>query len=165
MGQIVVSEFVSLDGVIRARPNRLAHAYSGHILRRHRLGDLPGGRCSGPRLLPVPFHAPREDPLPADSGPREYRYRARSTRVAAGTLACPRCDAPIAPARPLSPAEWIACPYCKHAGPVREFLSLERPIRPARVVVRVYAAQRKPVASGRGASGLAGRPPGGSSSL
>ena len=29
----------------------------------------------------------------------------------------------------------------------------------------VYAAQRKPVASGRGASGLAGRPPGGSSSL
>ena len=31
--------------------------------------------------------------------------------------------------------------------------------------VRVYAAQRKPVASGRGASGLAGRPPGGSSSL
>jgi hypothetical protein len=28
------------------------------------------------------------------------------------------------------------------------------------VVVRVYAAQRKPVASGRGASGLAGRPPG-----
>jgi hypothetical protein len=30
--------------------------------------------------------------------------------------------------------------------------------------VRVYAAQRKPVAWGRGASGLAGRPPGGSSS-
>jgi hypothetical protein len=113
----------------------------------------------------VPFHAPREDPLPADSGPREYRYRARSTRVAAGTLACPRCDAPIAPARPLSPAERIACPYCTHGGPVREFLSLERPTRPARVVVRVYAAQRKPVASGRGASGLAGRPPGGSSSL
>jgi hypothetical protein len=29
----------------------------------------------------------------------------------------------------------------------------------------VYAVQRKPVAAGRGASGLAGRPPGGSSSL
>ncbi|MEA2229847.1 MAG: hypothetical protein QOF04_3477, partial [Solirubrobacteraceae bacterium] len=27
-----------------------------------------------------------------------------------------------------------------------------------RAVARVYAAQRKPVASGRGASGLAGRP-------
>ena len=32
-------------------------------------------------------------------------------------------------------------------------------------IVRVYAVQRKPVAAGRGASGLAGRPPGGSSSL
>ena len=111
------------------------------------------------------FFAPREEPLPSDSGPREYRYRARSTQLAAGTLACPRCDAPVAPARPLSPAEWIACPFCAHAGAVREFLSLEPPTRPARVVVRVYAAQRKPVASGRGASGLAGRPPGGSSSL
>jgi hypothetical protein len=113
----------------------------------------------------VPFYAPREDPLPSDSGPREYRYRARSTQLAAGTLACPRCDAPVAPARPLSPVEWIACPFCAHAGAVREFLSLELPTRPARVVVRVYAAQRKPVASGRGASGLGGRPPGGSSSL
>jgi hypothetical protein len=113
----------------------------------------------------VPFYAPREDPLPIDSGPREYRYRARSTQLAAGTLACPRCDAPVAPARPLSLAEWIACPFCTHADAVREFLSLEPPTRPARVVVRVYAAQRKPVASGRGASGLAGRPPGGSSSL
>jgi hypothetical protein len=63
------------------------------------------------------------------------------------------------------PAEWIACLFCAHAGAVREFLSLEPPTGPARVVVRVYAAQRKPVASGRGASGLAGRPPGGSSSL
>ena len=113
----------------------------------------------------MPFYAHREDPLPSDSGPREYRYRARSTRLAAGTLACPRCDAPVAPARPLSPAEWIACPFCAHAGAVREFLSLEPPTRPARVVVRVYAAQRKPVAAGRGASGLAGRPPGGSSWL
>jgi hypothetical protein len=118
-----------------------------------------------PRLLPVPFFARREDPLPSDSGPREYRYRARSTQLATGTLACPRCDAPVAPAGPLSPAEWIACPFCAHAAPVREFLSLARPTRPARVVVRVYAAQRKPVAAGRGASGLPGRPPGGSSSL
>ncbi len=68
-------------------------------------------------------------------------------------------------ARPLSPAEWIACPFCTHAEAVREFLSLEPPTRPARVVVRVYTAQRKPVAAARGASGLAGRPPGGSSSL
>ena len=113
----------------------------------------------------MPFYAPREDPLPSDSGPREHRYRARSTPVAAGTLACPRCDAPVAPARPLSPAERIACPFCAHVGAVREFLSLGPPTRPARVVVRVYAAQRNPVASARGASGLPGRAPGGSSSL
>ena len=56
-------------------------------------------------------------------------------------------------------------PFCTHAEALREFLSLEPPTRPTHVVVHVYAAQRKPVASGRGASGLAGRPPGGSSSL
>jgi hypothetical protein len=113
----------------------------------------------------VSFFAPREEPLPSDSGPREYRYRANSTQLATGTLACPRCDAPVAPARSLTPAESIACPFCGHADAVREFLSLTPPTRPARVVVRVYAPQRKPVAAGRGASGLAGRPPDGSSSL
>jgi hypothetical protein len=102
------------------------------------------------RLRRVPFFGPRQDPLPSDDGPRELRYRANSTQLATGTLACPRCDAPVAPARPLRPAEWIACPFCGHADPVREFLSLAPPTRPARVVVRVYAPQRKPVASGRG---------------
>ena len=85
----------------------------------------------------MPFFAPREDPLPSAAGPREYRYRARSNLVAAGTLACPSCDAPVAPARPLSPVERVACPFCAHAGAVREFLSLEPPTRPARVVVRI----------------------------
>jgi hypothetical protein len=98
-------------------------------------------RFSRPRLLRVSFFAPREDPLPSDSGPREIRYRARSTQLAAGTLACPRCDAPVAPGRPLSPAESITCPFCTHSGAVREFLSLKPPTRAARVVVRVYAAQ------------------------
>jgi hypothetical protein len=37
--------------------------------------------------------------------------------------------------------------------------------RTATSVVRVYSVQRKPVASGRGVSGLAGNSPGGSSSL
>jgi hypothetical protein len=73
-------------------------------------------------------------------------------------------DARAARAGALDPGSANA-PFCTHANAVREFLSLEPPTRPARVVVRVYAAQRKPVASGRGASGLAGRPPGGSSSL
>jgi hypothetical protein len=111
----------------------------------------------------VPFYAPQEDRLPSISGPREVRYRARSNRLAAGTLACPRCDAPVAPARPLSPAEWIACPFCGHTGAVRAFLSLAPPTRPARVVVRVYETRRTPVGAGRGAGGLGGRPPGGSS--
>jgi hypothetical protein len=113
----------------------------------------------------VSFFAHRDAPLPSDPGPREIRYRARSTQLAAGTLACPRCDAPVAPGRPLSPAESIACPFCAHSGAVREFLSLQPPTRAARVVVRVYVDQRKPVAAGRGGSGLAGRPPFGSSSL
>ena len=111
------------------------------------------------------FFAPQEDPLPVDDGPREVRYRERSTQLAVGTLACPRCDAPVTLGRPSSPAEQIACPFCAHAAALREFLSLTPPTRPTRVVVRVYPAQRNPVASGRGGSGLAGRAPGGSSSL
>jgi hypothetical protein len=97
----------------------------------------------------VSFFARREDPLPVDSGPREYRYRARSTQLAVGTLACPRCDAPVSPGRPVSPSESIACPFCAHAGAVREFLSLEPPTRATRVVVHVYVDQRKPVADAR----------------
>jgi hypothetical protein len=31
----------------------------------------------------------------------------------------------------------IACGFCRHAGAVRDFLSLAEPTRPARVVVRV----------------------------
>ena len=67
--------------------------------------------------------------------------------------------------RPLSPAEWTACPFCTQGEALRELALARAAPRRAHVVVRVYAAQRKPVASGRGASGLAGRPPGGSSSL
>ena len=105
------------------------------------------------------------EPVTGQPGTYEEHRVGRARRLPTGTLACPRCDAPVAPARPLSPAEWIACPFCAHVAAVREFLSLEPPTRPARVVVRVYAAQRKPVASGLGASGLAGRRPGGSSSV
>ena len=74
------------------------------------------------------------------AGAREHRLAA--TRVlATGTLACPRCDAPVAPlAAPMTPADPLACPFCEHAAAVRHFLSLEPPARPARVVVRVSAA-------------------------
>ena len=66
--------------------------------------------------------------------------------------------------RPMTP------PTCSSATTTSRPPRLSPP-RPARRplvetgVVGAYAAQRKPVASGRGASGLAGRPPGGSSSL
>jgi hypothetical protein len=63
--------------------------------------------------------------------------RTQSSRLADGTLACPHCDAPVAIDRPLSPAAALACPYCGHAAPLRDFLSLAAPSRPARVVVRV----------------------------
>jgi uncharacterized paraquat-inducible protein A len=58
-------------------------------------------------------------------------------RLATGTLACPACDAPVAPAGRMSPAQRIGCPYCGHPGAVRDFLSLAAPARPARVAVRI----------------------------
>jgi hypothetical protein len=54
-----------------------------------------------------------------------------------GTLACPRCDAPVAIAGPHRPHDAIGCPYCGRAGALREFLSLAAPTRPARVEIRV----------------------------
>jgi hypothetical protein len=55
-----------------------------------------------------------------------------------GTLACSGCDAPVAPGpRPLLPTDQLRCPFCDHVAPVRDFLSLGEPTRPARVIVRV----------------------------
>ena len=68
---------------------------------------------------------------------RERRIE-EAGHLAVGTLACPSCDAPVAPGdAPLSPADPLACPYCGRDGAVRDFLSLTSPARPARVVVRV----------------------------
>ena len=87
------------------------------------------------------------EPLRSESttGPQEVRKDARRTHLATGTLACPRCDAPVAPApgRPLRPADPLACPYCAHAARVRDFLSLATPTRPARVEVHVIPARRR----------------------
>jgi len=76
------------------------------------------------------------------AGTREIRKAHRSSVVATGTLACPACDAPVAPPRPLAPADALACPFCDHAGRVREFLSLQAPSRPAWVLVRVRSRRR-----------------------
>ena len=71
------------------------------------------------------------------AGPQEERRAVRSGRLAVGSLACPRCDAPVAPDRPVAPGDPIGCPFCAHAGAVREFLTIGEPTRPARVVVTV----------------------------
>src|SRR5918999_3918165 len=80
----------------------------------------------------------RAEPVSRLAGAEEIRKLSRSTVLATGTLACPECDAPVAPAAGgLRPADELRCPYCWHTGPAREFLTLEEPSRPARVVVRV----------------------------
>lgn len=86
---------------------------------------------------PLGSEPTRPEPLARLDGRREIRPAAGHWRLATGTLACPGCDAPVAPARTLSPAEAIGCPYCAHSGAVRDFLSLASPARPARVEVRV----------------------------
>ena len=82
----------------------------------------------------------RPEPVTRLGGAREERRDTRTFRLALGTLACPGCDAPVAPVgAPLRPADPIACPYCLRSGFVRDFLSLGAPLRPARVEVRVTA--------------------------
>ncbi len=81
-----------------------------------------------------PLRAQQISELP---GAYEERHGARAWRLGSGTLACPRCDAPVFPAAPMAPSAALDCPYCLHAGPVRDFLSLDAPQRPARVGVHV----------------------------
>jgi hypothetical protein len=84
-----------------------------------------------------------DEPVERPAGLHEHREAVRSWRLGTGTLACPRCDAPVAlGAGPVTPVDPLGCPYCRHAGPVREFLSLAAPSRPARVDVRVVHRRR-----------------------
>jgi hypothetical protein len=80
----------------------------------------------------------RHDPIGRGGETQEQRRVARSSRLAIGTLACPGCDAPVAPPpTPLSPADPLGCGFCQHSAAVRDFLSLAVPTRPTRVEVRV----------------------------
>jgi len=73
----------------------------------------------------------------------EKRKATRSSVLGTGTLACHRCDAPIdSGSSPLTLAEPLVCPFCAARGPVRDFLSLATPTRPAHVVVRVALPNR-----------------------
>ena len=80
----------------------------------------------------------RPQPVTRLAGARADDLVARTGHLASGTLACPRCDAPVAlGAGAAAPAGPLGCPYCDHTAAVRDFLSLASPTRPARVAVRV----------------------------
>jgi hypothetical protein len=77
------------------------------------------------------------EPIGTSGGTEELRPTRSSTELATATMACPECDAPVMPVGRIRPADPIACPFCGTDGAVRNFLSLEDPVRPARVIVRV----------------------------
>lgn len=84
-------------------------------------------------------------PLRPDPVGRHEERRSDAGHLATGTLACPRCDAPVSPGpRLLAPRDAMSCPVCRHGGAVRDFLSLAVPSRPARVRVRVVSPPRAP---------------------
>jgi hypothetical protein len=108
-------------------------------------------RSRPPRLIGVALHRGidgwdpiRLEPIARSAGAEEERRLARTSRMATGTLACPRCDAPVALAGGrASPADPLGCPFCRHTAAVRDFLSLAAPPRPARVEVRVVQRPRR----------------------
>jgi hypothetical protein len=77
------------------------------------------------------------EPVGRRAAQHELRRVAATGVLGTGTLACPRCDAPVALAMPVAVGDGLGCPYCLHTGLVRDFLSLSAPSRPARVEVRV----------------------------
>ena len=76
------------------------------------------------------------EPIGTTGGTEELRPARNSTELATATMACPECDAPVMPAGRVARRS-AQCPFCGTAGAVRDFLTLEDPARPARVVVRV----------------------------
>lgn len=93
------------------------------------LRDL--GMVRQPRLREVTFQRGidgsepvRARPISARPGAHEDRQTSRSWRLATGTLACPRCDAPVVlGGRAVSPAADLDCPFCRHTAPLRDFLA------------------------------------------
>ncbi len=80
----------------------------------------------------------RPDPIGRVDGRHEERRAQRSAPLAVGTLACPTCDAPVTLAAAFAgPADALACPFCGHAGAVRDVLARGEPTRPTRVRVHV----------------------------
>ena len=86
----------------------------------------------------------RPQPVGFPAETQEDRRVAASRRLGVGTLACPVCDAPVslADAR-VAPSDALACPFCDHGAPTREFLSMTAPSRPTRVEVRIVQRARR----------------------
>ena len=79
----------------------------------------------------------RSEPDEPAVGYEELGRATRTQTLAVGTLACARCDAPVAPVGVMRPGDALGCPFCLYRAPLREFLSLGEPTRPAHVVVRI----------------------------
>lgn len=144
------------DGSGQRRALRLAPSNSSAWVAwpgAKRLGDATRRPCgSGPRLKGMGLQAGNDGmgtnrPVPA-AAPVEAvdRRLAVKTHMATGTLACPRCDAPVALTATRSALrDSLGCPFCGHGDTVRAFLSLAEPSRPARVRVTVRrSAARAP---------------------
>lgn len=85
----------------------------------------------------------RAQPIEERAGAYEPRRSTRDWRLGPATLACPRCDAPVSlGGRSVKLTVDLDCPYCRHVAPVRDFLSLAAPARPARVEVRMIPRPR-----------------------
>lgn len=83
-------------------------------------------------------HPTGRDGIAPVAGTHELERRDARSHQLDGTLACDRCDAPVALAQhSVSPGDGIVCPFCGRRGAVRDFLSLELPTRPARVTVHI----------------------------
>ena len=128
-----------------------------HVLTRQgELGPeerVPAGEgLAGPRLWAVSFSGMFDGSGSSASDQtrrlavvhEERRRTVDSRTIAAATLACARCDAPVALAPGgHAPAAPLTCPFCAHRAPLREFLSLAAPIRPARVLVKLRAVRSR----------------------
>ncbi len=85
----------------------------------------------------------RAEPVSGPAGDHLYRDVARTLPVTSGTIACPRCDAPVSlGGRTMSLAEELECPFCRHSARVHRFLSLGEPTRSAHVKVRARLVAR-----------------------
>jgi hypothetical protein len=85
----------------------------------------------------------RPQPIEAQAAAHEYRHAARPWRLGPATLACPTCDAPVSlGGRSVRLTVALDCPFCRHRAPLRDFLSLAAPARPARVEIRMIPRLR-----------------------